>query len=380
MRRPPAQARRFFGVTSESPWFLLRVNGRGRAPFTSAAHRGIGGEKMKQTASKCLRQNKYTQKNKHLICQQCSNVFLHWARATQATSHPLTNTRTEPGKAGGGPDVLISQVRPFGDTTLDRSWQCFLWVNMSERWKRLNCSHALIWRRKWCKINDGLNNAGAEKGGCGSQLHPFPHYLYNPSNLPPPPPWKKKTLQPPLLLLLLLLLFFSSPHRRHHPPPTPFSPQPLSLLQDFAVQTRNRCLLGPRWKTPLFWMPATCFSFRDEGSQLAFLWSQSPPPKKSRGGKKQTLQMPSSAFKSSTYMSAPFCLHHHVQLPASSMSVTCLFYPHIIWTCMQKVGKKKWWDAVDSWVLLERSPRKSTTNKWKTEEKWPEFQTCGSIL
>lgn len=56
------------------------------------------------------------------------------------------------------------------------------------------------------------------------------------------------------------------------PPPSP--PQPLSLLQDFAVQTRNRCLPGPCWKTPLFWMPATCFSFRDEGSQLAFLWSQ----------------------------------------------------------------------------------------------------------
>lgn len=252
-----------------------------------------------------------------------------------------------------------------------------------QRWMRLHCSHAFIWRRKWCKINDGLNNAGAEKGGCGSQLCPFPHYLYNPSNLPPPPPWKKKPLQPPSPPSPLPppLLFLFPTAAATTPPPTPFPPQPLSLLQDFAVQTRNRCLLGPRWKTPLFWMPATCFSFRDEGSQLAFLWSQFPKKKKkSRGGKKQTLQMPSSAFKSSTYMSAPFCLHHRVQLPASSTSATCLFYPHIIWTCMQKVGEKSDEMLLTVEFLLERSPRKSTTNKWKTEEKWPEFQTCGSIL
>lgn len=103
------------------------------------------------------------------------------------------------------------------------------------------------------------------------------------------PPRKKTPLNPPLLL-------FS-----YSPPPslTPFPPQPLSLLQDFAVQTRNRCLPGPCWKTPLFWMPATCFSFRDEGSQLAFLWSQFQKKKKKGGVEKnklsKCLQVPSKA-------------------------------------------------------------------------------------
>ena len=106
----------------------------------------------------------------------------------------------------------------------------------------------------------------------------------------------------------------SSPLFSYSPPPslTPFPPQPLSVLQDFAVQTRNRCLPGPCWKTPLFWMPATCFSFRDEGSQLAFLWSQFQKKKKKEGWKKTNSP---NAFKSlqkarhTVYSaSTPFCV------------------------------------------------------------------------
>lgn len=126
---------------------------------------------------------------------------------------------------------------------------------------------------------------------------------------PSPITFKTHQTSPPRTPLPLLL-FSSSPP----PSPTLFPPQPLSLLQDFAVQTRNRCLPGPRWKTPLFWMPATCFSLRDEGSQLAFLWSQFQKNKKTKrkkekeGVEKKTLQMPLSPFKRSTYMSTPFCL------------------------------------------------------------------------
>lgn len=177
-----------------------------------------------------------------------------------------------------------------------------------------------------------------------STTPPSPTTFRTPSNISP---MKKKTLTPPLLLLF----FSSSPP----PSPTPFPPQPLSLLQDFAVQTRNRCLPGPCWKTPLFWMPATCFSFRDEGSQLAFLWSQFPKKKEVEKNKlSKCLQVPSSAFKSRTYTVWAHLFVSTTTLVPHQRQASFSFFFFVI--CGRtRGGSEKWWDAADEKISWKKS-------------------------
>lgn len=55
---------------------LFSFKSRGET-FFPHQHDSLGNQGERgQTASKYLRQHKYTQKNKHLIWKECSNVFL----------------------------------------------------------------------------------------------------------------------------------------------------------------------------------------------------------------------------------------------------------------------------------------------------------------
>lgn len=151
------------------------------------------------------------------------------------------------------------------------------------------------------------------------QISHHPLHEKNPLQPPSPP-----SPPPPLLFLFPTAAATPLPPHFHH------SPSPCSRILLYKPGTDVCWGRAERPRCSGCQPHAFHSEMKAHSSPSCEANFQKKKKKKNRGGKKQTLQMPSSAFKSSTYMSAPFCLHHHVQLPASSMSATCLFYPHVI--------------------------------------------------
>lgn len=153
------------------------------------------------------------------------------------------------------------------------------------------------------------------------------------------PPWKKThTLNPPSLLLLLLFLF---PTTLSHPISTT-APLP---APGFCCTNQEQMSAGAMLKDPAV-LDASHMLFIQRWRLTARLLVK-PISKKKRGGKKQTLQMPSSPFKSSTYMSTPFCLlsimHCSLLIPHHFSLFLFLFV-----SCgRQRGGGKKSWDVAD---------------------------------
>lgn len=165
-------------------------------------------------------------------------------------------------------------------------------------------------------------------------ITPLPPLPLQPLQSPTAPSMKKKTLQPPSPPSPpppppLLFLFPTAAATTPLPPHFHHSPSPCSRILLYKPGT-DVCWGRAERPRCSGCQPHAFHSEMKAHSSPSCEANFQKKKKKSRGGKKQTLQMPSSAFKSSTYMSAPFCLHHHVQLSASSMSATCLLHPHII--------------------------------------------------
>lgn len=245
-------------------------------------------------------------------------------------------------------------------------WQssdCLFWANGNQcRQKQsqeegvicmFNSCYKLINAVKWDQWSAQQSSGKYRRG---SPFHPFPHYLWNPSNISP----IKKALKPSSSSSSFVFPFphhplFSPPHFHH-------SPSPCSRILLYKPGT-DVCR-GRAERPRCSGCQPHAFHSEMKAHSLPSCEANFPKKKKKKkkGGKNE-LQMPSSAFKSITYMSTPFCLY----------TVYCSLRAEHQWHSFlegifgrTRGGNEKLWDVADECVLQSWA---TSTHKWKAMKK-----------